>query len=70
MSVLKAVVAELFGMFFDDGFLALATLAIVALTAGVAGLAGLSPQAQGALLFLGCGAVLTESVLRAARRKV
>ena len=68
MSVLKAIAAELFGLFVDDGFLALAILAIVALTAGVAGLAGLSPQTQGVLLFLGCGAVLAESVRRAARR--
>jgi hypothetical protein len=69
MSVLRAVLAEVFGLFVDDGFLALAILAIVALTAGLPGLLGLSSSVQGALLFLGCSAVLVESVLRAARRK-
>jgi hypothetical protein len=68
MSLVRTVLAELFGMFVDDGFLALAILAVVALCAGLPGLVGLPAVARGALLFLGCCAVLVESVLRAGRR--
>ena len=68
MNVLIAVVRELFGLFVDDGSLALMILAVVTL-AGI--LATLMPDlrlAAGAILLFGCLGVLVANVAIAARR--
>jgi hypothetical protein len=69
MNMLKASLLELFGLFVDDGALALEILAVVALAALTAALAPGLPLATGAILLLGCLGVLSASVARAARRR-
>ncbi|TPJ34766.1 hypothetical protein FJ434_28475 [Mesorhizobium sp. B2-5-13] len=67
MNVLRLVAREFFGMFVDDGNLALLALVLVAaVTAGVKLLA-LPPLLGGGLLLVGCLAILLQSVSRAAR---
>lgn len=68
MRFLRSVLAELFGMFVDDGSLALAILAWVAVIAVVQSLAVVTSEKLGALLFLGLGALLVENVLRRSRK--
>ncbi|TPL93846.1 hypothetical protein [Mesorhizobium sp. B2-3-12] len=68
MNVLRLVAREFLGMFVDDGSLALLALVLVgAVTAGVKLLA-LPPLLGGALLLVGCLAILLQSVRRAARQ--
>ena len=64
MKTLKLIGAELLGMFVGDNKLALFVLAVVALAA----LCAQIPLVAGVVLLLGCLGVLTESVLRAARK--
>ena len=68
MRTLTLVARELLGMFVGDNKLALYILAVVALAALCATVLHLDARAAGALLLLGCLAVLLESVLRAARK--
>ncbi len=68
MSALSAVLRELIGLFVDDGSLALAILAIVALAGICVALAPNVPLLAGAVLLIGCLAVLIANVLRARRR--
>ena len=68
MSSFKTIVAEILGLFVDDGSFALA----IVVWLGLAGLClprvqALGPWA-GALLFAGLAGVLVESVMRRARR--
>ena len=67
MTKLSVVLKELFGLFVDDGSLALAILAWVAIVAALMRLAGVSGAVGGGLLFLGLAAILIENVWRAAR---
>jgi hypothetical protein len=68
MSVIRIAIAELIGMFVDDGSLAaLAVILIVAVTAAVK-LVALPPLVGGVLLLLGCLAILVYSVQRAVKR--
>lgn len=72
MRAMRAVLAEIIGLFVDDGALALA-LALVAWCAAV-GLAvalrpGLAGAVAGAALLAGCVAILLGNVARAARRR-
>ena len=69
MKFLQSVLTELFGMFVDDGSLAIAILAWVAIIALVQRLAVLPPGVVGALLFLGLAGLLIENVLRRARKR-
>jgi|SoimicMinimDraft_5_1059733.scaffolds.fasta_scaffold63623_2 hypothetical protein len=69
MSMLRAVLRELLGLFVDDGALAVEILAVVALAAIAGALAPGLPLAMGAVLLLGCLGVLSASVARAARRR-
>jgi hypothetical protein len=68
MSMLRAVVHELLGLFVDDGALALEILAVVILAAVSVALAPDRPLLTGGILLLGCLAVLSMSVAKAARR--
>ena len=68
MNMLTAVVRELFGLFVDDGALALGVCAIVLLAALSTVLIPDRPLATGGLLLLGCLGVLMMNLARAARR--
>jgi hypothetical protein len=68
MGWVRTVLAEIFGLFVDDGSFALAILAWLA----VAGLGlphlDLPAAVKGPILFLGLAAILIESALRRARK--
>jgi len=68
MSIVTLIFHELFGMFVDDEFLALAVLGLVAVAAIAAFWIGLAPLAVGGLLLTGCVALLIASALRARKR--
>ena len=68
MNILRGVAHELIGLFVDDGALAVEILAVVILAAVAAALAPQRPLVTGAILLLGCLAVLSISVAKAARR--
>jgi hypothetical protein len=67
MSVIRLVAREFFGMFVDDGNLALLALVLVAAVAAAVKLLALPPLLGGVLLLVGCLAILLQSVRRAAR---
>ncbi|MBZ9710996.1 hypothetical protein LB543_30295 [Mesorhizobium sp. ESP7-2] len=67
MNVLRLVAREFFGMFVDDGSLALLALVLVAAVTAAVKLLALPPLLGGALLVVGCLAILLQSVRRAAR---
>jgi hypothetical protein len=68
MNMLRTVAHELIGLFVDDGALAVEILAVVILAAVAAALAPDQPLVTGTILLLGCLAVLSISVAKAARR--
>ena len=68
MNLLSAVTKELFGLFVDDGSLALAILALV-LGLTIAASLGLESVWIGALLFSGCVGLLVENVYRTVRSR-
>ena len=67
MSIIRLVAREFFGMFVDDGNLALLALVLVAAVAAAVKLLALPPLLGGVLLLVGCLAILLQSVRRAAR---
>lgn len=67
MTVLKNILAELFGLFVDDGSLAVAVIALTVVGAIVLHGRVVAPSAVAALLFVGIGALLAENVVRAAK---
>ncbi len=69
MNILKDVLSELFSMFVADARLTVAILATVALAAVLIDATSLPPFAGGAVLLLGCVAVLFLSVRREAKRR-
>ncbi|WP_315926422.1 hypothetical protein [Mesorhizobium sp. SP-1A] len=69
MSVLAEVVRELLGMFVADARLTLATLALVAVVAALLLAVHVAPMLAGAILLVGCFAVLIEATVREARRR-
>jgi endonuclease/exonuclease/phosphatase (EEP) superfamily protein YafD len=68
MNTLNALVDEVLGMFVDDGSLAIAILVVVALAGWVSLRFENASAVVGALLLVGCLAVLIENVVRTARR--
>ncbi len=69
MNLLKMIWDETFGMFVDDGALALQAVVLIAAVAGAVKLLGLSPLMGSALLLLGCVAALGLSLARKTRQK-
>lgn len=69
MTILRAAIKELVGMFIDDGSLALLALILIVAVAGAVRLLGLPPLVGGILLLVGCLAILVQSVQRAASRR-
>ena len=67
MNVIRHAAREFFGMFVDDGSLALMALVLVAVVAAAVKLLALPPLLGDALLLVGCLAILLHSVRRAAR---
>jgi hypothetical protein len=67
MTVLKALAAELIGMFFGEKQLSLAVLALVAVTGLLVDFAGLDRLIGGAILLFGSLILLVVSICRAAR---
>ena len=68
MTLLVTIFRMLLGLFVDDGALALATIGIVLLSWILAMFRPDIPLAAGALLVVGCLAVLVANVMIAARR--
>jgi len=69
MTALRAAIAELVGMFIDDGQLALTLVALIAIVTLLVKIAGIGGLAGGLLLLAGAIGLLIESVYRDARRK-
>ena len=69
MTALRAALAELVGMFIDDGQLALTLMALIAIVTLLVKIAGIGGLAGGLLLLAGAIGLLIESVYRDARRK-
>ena len=67
MKTLRFILAELFGLFVDDGSLALAIIATIAALATALYL-GLSPQWAGPLGFVALVLILAENLARTLRR--
>jgi hypothetical protein len=68
MTWLRTVLREVFGLFVDDGSLALATIAWLLIAWLVLPRLGVAPGWSGAVLFAGLAAILIESATRRARR--
>ena len=64
MNVLKLIIPELVGLFFDDEFLAIAILVVVAIAAALAFRLHAPALLVGGALLLGCIGVLVTSVVR------
>jgi hypothetical protein len=69
MTAIRAALAELVGMFIDDGQLALTLIALIAAVTLAVKIAGIGGLAGGLVLLAGCILLLLESVYRDARRK-
>jgi len=69
MNILRIALKEFFGMFIDDGALALAVLLLIAVAGVLAKFAHVDALLVAALLLPGCLLILAESVARAARKK-
>ena len=69
MTALRAAIAELVGMFIDDGQLALTLMVLIAIVTLLVKLVGIGGLAGGLLLLAGAIGLLVESVYRDARRK-
>lgn len=69
MSILRDVLAELFGMFVADARLTAAILAVVVLVALMIEAGGVAPLLAGAVLLTGCLCVLVVAVMAAARKR-
>jgi hypothetical protein len=68
MTLLRDIANELTGMFLADARLSGAILTLVLIVAGLLAF-GVEPLIGGALLLVGCHAVLIEAVVREARRR-
>ena len=67
MRLIPAIVTELFGLFVDDGALALQVLGLVGAVTAWVKLGGLAPLLGAGLLVIGCIGILIASVLRRAK---
>ncbi|MBY5460495.1 hypothetical protein ELH67_29460 (plasmid) [Rhizobium ruizarguesonis] len=69
MNILNIALKEFFGMFIDDGALALAALLLIAAVGVLVKFERVDALLGAALLLVGCLLILAESVARAARQK-
>jgi hypothetical protein len=68
MNIILDVAKELFGMFLADARLTTATLVLVAIVAVIVAMR-IEPLVGGALLLVGCLAILVEAAVRETRRR-
>jgi hypothetical protein len=68
MNILREAAGGLLKMFVDDAWLAGGILAVVSVAGWLTKYAAVPPLVGGAILFLGCIAVLVASVVLSARR--
>jgi hypothetical protein len=68
MSVIREVLEELWSMFVGDRRLTLLVLLLIGITAAIAALAPQFHVAAAVLILIGALAILTDSVLQAARK--
>jgi hypothetical protein len=68
MQWIKAILAEVFGLFVDDGAFAVAILIWLVLAGLMLPYIELPPGAKGPILFAGLAAVFIESAARRARK--
>ena len=68
MAIIRTAITELWGLFVDDGALALLTLALIGMIVAAIKLLGVSPLIGGAALLVGYLVILGESVLRHSRK--
>ncbi|MGZ2409257.1 hypothetical protein ACVIRO_005987 [Rhizobium ruizarguesonis] len=69
MDILKVAFREFFGMFIDDGALALAAMLLIAAVGVLVKFVHVDALLAAALLLVGCLLILAESLARAARKK-
>jgi hypothetical protein len=69
MQILKEVFSELLSMFLADARLTMTTLLLVAAVAAAIMELGMDPALAGAILLLGCLAIVIEAAVREARRR-
>jgi len=69
MTILRDVLAELFGMFVGDARLTAAVIVVVGVVAAMIDLGDVPPLIGGGVLLVGCLVVLIGAVLRAAHRQ-
>lgn len=67
MRILRMIWDEAFGLFVDDGALALQVVALIAALTALVKLAGLSPLVAAGLLILGLLVILASSLWRKVR---
>jgi hypothetical protein len=70
MSILNEVMAELFSMFVADARQTVATLVLVAAVAALILALRADSLLGGAILFLGCIAIVIDAAIRETRRRV
>jgi hypothetical protein len=68
MTRLISILREVFGLFVDDGSLAIAVLAWIGIVAFALPALGLPASMRAIILFIGCALILAENVARSARR--
>lgn len=68
MKTLLTIIEELWGLFVDDGTLAVGIILWLLLVALVLPLTGIPPQFEGAILLAGLVLGLMENIWRAARK--
>lgn len=69
MQWLKSILREAFGLFVDDGWLALACIIWLAVVWRLLPLLPIPPSWRGVILFLGLAAILLASVLHRCSRR-
>ncbi len=69
MSWIKTILREVFGLFVDDGSLAILIVLWVAVTGYLLPHFDLAPRWRGVVLFCGLALILVESAVRFARKR-
>ena len=68
MKALRAILAELVGLFVDDGAYAAAIVVWLLVVSALVQFTTISPNIAATLLFVGLAAILAESALRRSRK--
>jgi hypothetical protein len=68
MNAIRIALSEFFGLFVDDGNLALYMVVLIAAITGLVKLGAVTPMDAGGMLLVGTVIVLIESLARAVRK--